>query len=121
MLAVCAGVDGGGRDARHDVARALADETEDVELRHHALHHGEDGLVQRHVDHLAQTPVDLAMTQGHQCADHRPQRRNRVTDGNAGAHGRAILEPGDVAQATHGLAHRAEARLFLHGPGLAET
>ncbi len=121
MLAVGAGVDRRRRDARHDVAAALADETEHVELRHHAFHHREDSFIQRNVDHLAQSAIDLAMTQRHQRTDHAPQRGNRITDGNPGTHRWPIFETGDVPQAAHGFADRAETRLVLHRPGLTET
>ena len=121
MAAIGAGVDRGRRDARHDVAGALADEAAHVELRDHAFHHGEHRLVQRHVHHLTETAVDLAMAQRHQRADHRPQRGNRVADADAGAHWRTVLEAGDVTQPAHRLADRAEARLILHRPGLAEA
>ncbi|MCY1176899.1 hypothetical protein D9M73_171870 [compost metagenome] len=114
-------MDGGGSDAGHDVAGAFADEAEHVELRHHAFHHGEDRLVQRHVDHLPEAAIDLAVTHRHQRADHRPQRGDGVADGDAGAHRRAVLEAGDVAQPAHRLAHRAEARLVLHRSGLTEA
>lgn len=70
MLAVGACVDGGGRDARHDVAGAFADETEHIEFRHHALHHGKDRLVQGHVHHLALAAIDFPVAQRHQRADH---------------------------------------------------
>ncbi|MCY1413738.1 hypothetical protein D9M71_291750 [compost metagenome] len=114
-------MNGGGGDAGHDVAGTLANKTEHVELRHHAFHHGEDRFVQGHVHHLALAAVDLAMTQGHQCADYAPQRCNRVTDGDAGTHRRAVLETGDVAQPAHGFADGAEPRLVFHRPGLAEA
>ncbi len=121
MLAVGAGVDGGGRDTRHDVAGALADKTEHVELRDHAFHHGENGLVQRHIHHLALAAIDFAMTQGHQRANHSPQRGDRVADGDAGAHRRAVVETGDVTQPAHRFTDRTEARLVLHRAGLAEA
>lgn len=121
MLAVGTGVNRRGRDAGHDVAGALADKTEHVELRHHAFHHRENRFVQRHVNDLAKAAVDFAMTQRHQCADHTPQRGNRVADGNPGTHRWPVLETGDIAQTAHGFADRAEARLIFHWPGLAET
>ena len=121
MLAVCGGVDRGRGDAGHDVAGALTDKPEHIELGDHAFHHGEDGFIQRHIHHLAQAAVDFAVTQRHQRADHCPQRGNRVADGDTGAHGRAVLEAGDIAQAAHGLAHRAKPRLVLHRARLAEA
>ena len=114
-------MDGGGGDARHDVAGALADETEHVEFRNHAFHHGEDRLVEGDVDHLTLSAVDLAVSQRHQRADHAPQGGDRVADGNPGANRRAVLEAGNVAQSAHRLADRAEARLVLVGAGLAEA
>ena len=121
MLAVGAGVNGGGRDAWHDVAGTFADKAEHIELRDHAFHHGEDRFVQGHVYHLALAAVDFPVSQRHQCTDHTPQGSNRVTDGNTRAHRWAVVEAGDVAQAAHRLAHGAEARLVLHRPGLAEA
>ncbi|MNO85880.1 hypothetical protein D3C76_772640 [compost metagenome] len=121
MLVVGGGVHGGGGDAGHDVAAAFADEAEHVELRHHAFHHGEDGFIERHVDHLPLAAIDLAVAHRHQRADHRPQRGDGVADGDAGAHRRAVLEAGDVAQAAHGFADGAEARLVLVRAGLAEA
>ncbi|MCY1446147.1 hypothetical protein D9M71_626960 [compost metagenome] len=61
------------------------------------------------------------MTHRHQCADHRPQRGDGVADGDAGTHRRAVLEAGDIAQATHRFADGAEARFVLARAGLAEA
>ncbi|MNO82804.1 hypothetical protein D3C76_740890 [compost metagenome] len=121
MLAVGACVDGGGRDAWHDVAGAFADETEHIEFRDHALHHGKDRLIQGHVHHLALAAIDFPVAQRHQRADHPPQGGNRVPDGNPGAHRRAVIETGDVAQAAHRLAYGTEAWLVFHRPGLAKA
>ncbi|MNS50715.1 hypothetical protein D3C72_833710 [compost metagenome] len=65
VFAIGTGVDRGGRDAGHDVAGALADKTEHVELRHHAFHHRENRFVQRDIDNLACATIDFAMTQRH--------------------------------------------------------
>ena len=106
------------RDPRQRAAGGPAHRAEGAVLGDQALHHVEHGLVQRDVDHLAAPAVGLAVVQRGQHADGAVQRGQRVTDADAAAHRHAPGLAGEVAQAAHGLADRAEAGQVAVGPGL---
>ena len=121
VLAILRGMRIRRRDAGHDVAGPFAHEPKNIKLRHQRLHHGEDGLVERNVDHLPLAAIHLLVTQSHHRADDAPQRSDRIADGNAGFHRWPVGKAGNVAQAAHRLADGPKARLRRHRPGLAET
>ena len=74
--------------------------------------------LQRDVDHLALAAVHLAVVERGEDADRAVQRGQRVADRDAAAHRHAARLAGEVAQAAHRLADRAEARQVAVRPGL---
>ncbi|KAG1461626.1 hypothetical protein G6F57_014102 [Rhizopus arrhizus] len=122
VLAVAGGVGIGRHDARQRAAGAFTHHAGHVVFGNQAFHHVEDGLVQGHVHHLALPGLaglarlavpaaarGVAVAQRHHGADHAMQRGQRITDGNAHAHGGAVRLAAQVAQAAHGFADGAEA------------
>ncbi len=107
------------RDAGQRGAGRLADHAAAIIFRQRALHHVEDGFVERDVDHLAAAAVNIAMIQRHQQPDESMQRGQRIADGNPDPHRCPAGFAGKVAQAAHRFADDAETGTVAIRPGLA--
>ncbi|MNT19536.1 hypothetical protein D3C72_1547980 [compost metagenome] len=89
------------------------------ELRHQALHHGKDRLVQGHVHILPLAVVVAQVMHGQQRADDAVQRCQRVADADAGTHRRPVGVAADITQPAHRFRNRGKAGTVLVGAGLA--
>ena len=116
-LAVGGGVHVGRGDVGQHRPGALPDVAGGGVLGDQRLHHGQDRLIDGRVDHLA-PPGPLPVVQGGERAQAGEDGGQGVADADAHPAGRGGRVPHHVAQAAHGLAHRAEAGLAGVGPGL---
>ena len=101
---VGAAVGVGGRDARQGRTGRLAHRAKGAVLGYQAFHDVEHRFMERHVDHLALAPIDLAVVEGSEHTDGAVQGGQGVADGDAAAHGHPAGLAGEVAETSHGLA-----------------
>ena len=87
---VTAAVGIGRCDPRHAGAAAFTHESLHLIFRDQAFHDRKYGLVERHINKLTLTTIDLQMVHGHECADRSIKRCEGVAKADPDPNWRAI-------------------------------